>query len=349
MVNPHPLFERVQAQLKQLGLDANVVSPPTTKPRFHADGWLRISEDGAQVDYVVEAKARLAPASRGRNDATATRDCHRSTPALLVTEHITPPMAETLRGQKQQFADAAGNAYLEAPGLRVMVIGRKPPAAHANTNTSAGKAYTTSGLKVMFALLCDPALANATQRAIAAGAGVALGSIPAVLADLQQAGHMAELKQGRRLAANKRLLDEWALTYARRLRAKTLQVTYEVKDFDTWQQWTIEAPAALWGGEPAAQLLVEYLRPGVLTLYAEKIPPRLLVAQRMITVSQPVEGQRVLEWRKPFWGQLPAAPRPDTVHPVLVYADLLATGDARCIETAQIVYDTHLARLLPAA
>jgi hypothetical protein len=350
MANPHPLVERVQAQLKQLGLNANVVSPPTTKPRFPADGWLRIFDGGAPVDYVVEAKARLTPASLGaammQLQHAATAAGH---PALLVTEHITPPMAETLRGQKQQFADAAGNAYLEAPGLRVMVIGRKPPAAHANTNTSAGKAYTTSGLKVMFALLCDPALANATQRAIAAGAGVALGSIPAVLADLQQAGHMAELKQGRRLAANKRLLDEWSLTYARRLRAKTLRMTYEVKDFDTWQQWTIEAPAALWGGEPAAQLLVQYLRPGVLTLYAEKIPPRLLVAQRMIKVSQSVEGPRVLEWRKPFWGQLPAAPRPDTVHPVLVYADLLATGDARCIETARIVYDTHLARLLPAA
>lgn len=348
MTYPHPLVERIKAQLKQLGVDATVMTPPPVKLRFPGDGWLRITGGGASVDYVVEVKTRLAPASVGaatmqlRHAAKVTGH-----PALLVTEYVTPPMAEKLRDQKQQFADAAGNTYLEAPGLHVMVMGRKPPATHSNT--SAGKAYTTSGLKVMFALLCDPALANATQRAIAAGAGVALGSIPAVLADLQQAGHMAELKQGRRLAANKRLLDEWALTYARRLRAKTLQATYEVKDFDTWQQWTIEAPAALWGGEPAAQLLVQYLRPGVLTLYAEKIPPRLLVAQRMIKVSQSVEGQRVLEWRKPFWGQLPAAPRPDTVHPVLVYADLLATGDARCIETAQIVYDTHLARLLPAA
>ena len=57
----------------------------------------------------------------------------------------------------------------------------------------------------------------------------------------------------------------------------------------------------------------------------------------------------VLEWRKPFWGALPAAARPGTVHPVLVYADLLATGDARCIETAKLVYDEHLAGLLPAA
>lgn len=348
MTYPHPLVDRIKAQLKQLGVEASVVTPPPVKPRFPGDGWLRVTGGEASVDYVVEAKTRLAPASLG----AATMQLQHAAkvtghPALLVTEYITPPMAAKLRNQNQQFVDAAGNAYLEAPGLHIMIMGRKPSTAH--TQASAGKAYTTSGLKVIFALLCDPALTNATQRAIAASAGVALGSIPAVLADLQQAGYLVELKQGRRLAANKRLLDEWALTYARRLRAKVLQATFTVKDFDAWPQWAIEAPTALWGGEPAAQLLVQYLRPGILTLYAEKVPPRLLVAQRMIKVNHTVEAQGVLEWRKPFWGRLPAAPRPDTVHPVLVYADLLATGDARCIETAQLVYDTHLARLLPAA
>ena len=35
----------------------------------------------------------------------------------------------------------------------------------------------------------------------------------------------------------------------------------------------------------------------------------------------------------------------NTVHPLLVYADLLATGDARCIETAKMIYDGYVARL----
>lgn len=77
--------------------------------------------------------------------------------------------------------------------------------------------------------------------------------------------------------------------------------------------------------------------------------PQLLVEQRMTMARGGQAGDRVLEWRKPFWGEMPATTRPDTVHPVLVYADLLATGDARCIETAQLVYDEYLARLLPAA
>ena len=40
---------------------------------------------------------------------------------------------------------------------------------------------------------------------------------------------------------------------------------------------------------------------------------------------------------------------PGSVPPALVYADLLATGDSRCLETAEIIYDRYLARLFPAA
>ena len=36
----------------------------------------------------------------------------------------------------------------------------------------------------------------------------------------------------------------------------------------------------------------------------------------------------------------------DLVHPVLVYADLMATGDNRNIETAGMIYDTEIARFI---
>ena len=333
---PELLIERATAELKQLGLDVSKV-----------DAWLRVGNGGQPVDYAIEVKRRLTPATHGaaimqlQHAAAATGH-----PTLLVTEHLTPPLASMLREHKQQFADAAGNVYLEAPGLLVYVTGRKPPLSAMAPH--AGKGHTMTGLKVTFALLCDPELADAPQRSIAAAAGVALGAMPGVMADLQQTGHLLVLAKRRRLNATKRLLDEWALAYARRLRAKTLQATYTVKDFDTWQQWQLDAPA-LWGGEPGANLLVQYLKPGVLTIYAEKLLP-IFQAQHQMRKVRPMDADgRVLEWRKPFWGTMPAAARPDAVHPVLVYADLLATGDARCIETAQLVYDEHLARLLPAA
>jgi len=347
-MNEPTLLDRAMAALAALGLDVRVTEPPQKKAQLRADAWLRIGKGKGQVDYVVEAKSTLTPETLGAATMQLRHIANTAgRAALLVTDYLTPPMAASLREQKQQFADAAGNAYLEGPGLMVYVTGRRLQDRRIAPN--AGKAYTLTGLKVTFALLCDPELANAPHRAIAAAAGVALGAIPAVLADLQQTGHLLVLAKHRRLNATKRLLDEWALTYARRLRAKTLQETYTMIDFDGWKTWPLDLRQELWGAEPAANLLVNYLTPGVLTIYADKITPRLLIEKRMTPARGADAGGRVVEWRKPFWGNVPAAARPDTVNPVLVYADLLATGDARCIETAQLVYDEYLARLFPAA
>jgi hypothetical protein len=53
----------------------------------------------------------------------------------------------------------------------------------------------------------------------------------------------------------------------------------------------------------------------------------------------------VVEVHRRFWN-FPGEPEHDNlVPPLLVYADLLATGDARCIETAKMIYETHVARL----
>ncbi len=303
---------------------------------------LRLGPKGQWVDYTVVAQPTLARATLGAALMQARQAAQLvNTPTLLVAEYVTPPVADDLRAQGQPFADAAGNAWLPAP--LVFITGRKP--ATKPLQPATGRADTPAGLKTLFALLCHPELADDTHRAMAAAAGVALGSVPAVLQDLQQHGHLLVLGKRRRLHATRRVLDAWAQAYARRLRAKTLQAVYATPTFDQWADWPLDPADGLWGGEPAANLLTQYLRPGVLTIYAHKLPPLLMAGQRMRAPEGPTG--RVLEWRKPFWGQLPAGPRPDTVPPVLVYADLLATGDGRCIETAAMVYEQYLASTFP--
>jgi hypothetical protein len=256
-------------------------------------------------------------------------------------------MAERLRTLDQQFVDGAGNAYLNGPGFLVYVTGRKTN-DHARTVPRSGQAFTGVGVKVLFALICDAPLAAAPYRAIAHAADVALGALPAVLQDLAVQRYLLVAGRKRRLLATKRLLDDWALAYARTLRPKTLTATYVAPKFETWPQWEFDPNEARWGGEPAANLLVDYLRPGTLTIYARKLPPRLAVGQRLVAARRPIR-EALLEVRRPFWGDtLKFEDHPKTVGPALVYADLLAAGDARCIETAQMVYDQFLARLFPA-
>lgn len=53
-----------------------------------------------------------------------------------------------------------------------------------------------------------------------------------------------------------------------------------------------------------------------------------------------------IEILKRFWNFPTLGERTDIVPALLVYADLLATGDDRNIETAQMVYEQHLAGLV---
>ncbi|MEO8330352.1 MAG: type IV toxin-antitoxin system AbiEi family antitoxin, partial [Candidatus Nanopelagicales bacterium] len=315
---------------------------------IEADGWLRVAKDKQHVDYVVEAKRAVVPATLGavvtqlRQFAAAAKR-----PPLLVTDYVTPPLAEKLRALDQQFVDGAGNAYLNGPGFLVYVTGRK--AENPQGPLRPGRTFTTTGLKVLFALICDARLAAAPYRMIAQAADVALGALPPVLRDLEHQRYLLVAGKNRRLVGTKRLLDDWAFAYARTLRAKVLTATYVAPKFETWPDWELDPNEARWGGEPAANLLVEYLRPGVLTIYARKLTPRLVVEQRLVVAGR-LAQEGLLEVRRPFWGAtLKLDGHPKTVPPALVYADLLAIGDARCIETAQMVYDEFLARLFAPA
>ncbi len=342
------LIQQAAAALRRSGLGARAAKGPRGAAERGAGAWLRVGKGKQNIAYRVEVKRGVTPATLGAIVAQLRDLAGRtSRPILLVTDYLTPPVAEKLRAHEQQFVDAAGNAYLEGPGLLVYATGRRPQARRAVPK--AGQTFTTNGLKILFALICQPALAEAPHRAIAAAAGVALGAVPGVLAGLQAAGHLLVAGKKRRLNATKRLLDEWALAYARKLRPKTLYATYSTPNLDAWRQWRLDPQEARWGGEPAANLLVRHLKPGILTIYAKKPPAKLVVEQRMV-LADPVRLPPYVEMRRPFWGEaLQVQERPDTVPAALVYADLLATGDGRCIETAQMVYDDYLARLLPAA
>ena len=338
------LFAQAVTALGKLGLPLQTEIEPAGPAKHRADARMRIRLDGRRTDYTVECKRTLPVPTLGavvmRLQQIAVAE--KRTP-LLVTTYVPPPMAERLREQDQQFIDVAGNAYLRGRSMLVYVTGRKP--GPALPLVRPGRAFTTAGLKVLFALLANPKLAEAPLRTLAGVAGVALGATPPILAGLEKEGHLLVAKRKRHLNPTRRLLDEWAAAYARTLRPKTLTTILVAPAFDQWKVWNLRDAGVRWGGEPAAHLMVGHLRPGILTLYANRLPPRLIVEQRLIQTTRPA-GERHLELRAPFWGDaMLMEASTTTVVPTLVYADLLATGEARCLETAGLVYDRHLAQL----
>lgn len=337
-----PLLDVAFGVARALGLNVELVQAEPVTGRGRADAQVRLGTGPDATLYAVEIKRALRPATLG---ATLHQLQRLGEHALLVTDYVTPPMADTLRAHRVPFIDAAGNAYVEQPGMLVWVKGQKPRAPIVPP--ALGRAFQPTGLQVVFALLCNPDLINHTYRDLAVMAGVAHGTVGWVIPDLKQQGFVDEPggKRGtRRMFQTERLLAQWVDAYARQLRPRTLIGRYYVPALEGWRDWPLAQYAALWGGEPAGALLTNHLRPGALTIYAGKLPN--LLAARQKFMKQPDPGHTaVVEVRRKFWNFAVDGVRNDVAPPVLVYADLLATGDARCIETAKIVHDDHLARL----
>lgn len=327
-----------------LGLDAAAEPAPLGRGGLAAYDFVCLGLGGEGQRYVVEVKRQLRPANLGAALHQLDRQAELyGLPGLLVADYITPDMAETLRQQGRAFLDVAGNAHIRQAAALVWVTGRKPVAK--TMAPPLGRAFQPTGLQVLFALLCHPEWINLPYRELATRAGVAHGTVGWVMPDLQQQGFMTELKGKRgtrRLYETERLLALWVDAYARQLRPRTLLGRYYVATLDGWQGWPLAAHEAQWGGEPAAALLTQYLKPGELTLYADKLPG--LLAGKYSFVKEPDVGhQAVVEVRRRFWN-FPQGDGEACVPPVLVYADLLATGDARCIETAKRLYEEHVVR-----
>ena len=337
------LLHAALAVVRGLGLDAAL--EPARGQRA-ADAVVRLGLRGEGQRYVVEVKRQLRPANLGAalHQLDRLAELH-GLPGLLVADHITPDMAEALRQQGRAFLDAAGNAHIRQAAALVWVAGRKPVVRVAALQL--GRAFQPTGLQVLFALLCHPEWVNLPYRELAARAGVAHGTVGWVMPDLQQQGFVTGLKGKRgtrRLYEGERLLALWVDAYARQLRPRTLLGRYYVPTLDGWQGWPLAAHQAQWGGEPAAALLTQYLKPGELTLYADKLPG--LLAGKYKFAKEPDAGhQAVVDVRRRFW-RFPQGDGEACVPPVLVYADLLATGDARCLETAKRLYEEHVVRLV---
>jgi hypothetical protein len=129
--------------------------------------------------------------------------------------------------------------------------------------------------------------------------------------------------------------------YAEQLRPKLQMGRYRGAD-GWWQKALLNPEKTQWGGEVAAGKLTDYPKPQTITVYVDKGNPEAVLIQNRL--KKDPEGDVELLYR--FWRSETIVSHGVTVHPILVYADLMATGNQRNIETAQILYDKHIVQLI---
>ena len=261
-------------------------------------------------------------------------------PVILVTWHVTPPMAERMKELNLAFIDTAGNAYINAPPLFVYIIGQKKKDIPEEGRTT--RAFKPTGLKVVFALLCLPELVKAPYRDIARDADVALGTVGWVMNDLRNMNYLKDRgKHGRKLINVDKLIDTWIHAYARELRPKLYIGRYGATKKEWWEKTAWRKTGTFLGGEPAAARLTNFLKPETITIYGPEEINKFLLKNHLIKDPQgKVEILRRF-WNFDYpWNYVELAP------PLLIYADLIATADDRNIETARIIYDQYIDKFI---
>lgn len=263
-------------------------------------------------------------------------EMHTNYPFLLVAERIFPALKEQLHYHKIGYLETAGNVYLEQGDVYLYVEGRK---AEPQKIEKANRAFTKAGLRVLYQLLINEDAINWPYRELAKNAGVALGNINYVIAGLTEMGFILKANEKKLILTKKReLLDRWVEGYERTLKPDLFTEAYNFINpiyLDQWRSLTLDREHTLWGGEPAAEIMTEHLKPGQWTIYTEETKPALMKKYKLV----PDPNGKVKVYRK-FW-ERDFRQLPRLVNPVLVYADLMITRDPRCIETAKLIYKIH--------
>lgn len=287
---------------------------------------------------VEEKRSHLGRAVVG--DLIAHATARQTPPLILFAPYVSSEMAALLVMGGINFVDRAGNCHLNLGGNYVAhVEGRK---ARQPFDSPAG--MRAPGFRLVFALLVEPELLNAPARDIARAAGVSLGTASNVLRRLEQDRVVVQTKSKRHLVRPDDLAQRWIAGYAETLRAQLFVGRYETPDAD---------PAALenrvaqalgesdgwgWGGGAAAFRLTKHYRGEESVLHLDlalaNLPKRFNAIPRrdgpLIVLGVP--GPLAFRSR---------APR--TVHPLLVYTELILTGSERAREAATEIRERFLA------
>jgi len=336
--------ELISKALKALEINAGIVAKsikyevPVPKTHYVCDAELKLNGH----EFAIEAKKNVTNTNIGAAINQVKLVAKQKAP-LLITNYINPKMAETLKNEEVNFLDTVGNAFIKTKETLVLIKGNKAP---IQTTTRVGRAFTQTGLKVVYAFLVKPELLNAPYRDIAEAADVALGTVGWVLRDLKDQQYIIEgLKNKQRQLneeAKAHLIDKWVEAYPK-LKQKQLINRYTTNNHEWWKDANIEKYNGLLAGEIAANKYTKYLKPQDHLIYIDKEKLNEFLRDFRLGITKDSNAHiTIVDVVEKFWGNTLEANTNKLTTPLLTYADLITSGDVRNREVAQMIRDEHL-------
>lgn len=321
-------FEQWETQTK---IPANIVETNTAIDDG-VDGTMEFTYNGEKHFVFFELKRELRNHQLPEIELLAEK--HH--PFMVVAENIFPKIKEELRNVGIAYLETSGNLYYKEKNLFLWLDGKKPV---KREEQKLGRAFTKTGLKAVFHFLLKPELVNTTYRNIAEATGINFGNINFIMTDLKEQGYLLKIdKDNFKLIRKKELLEKWIDAYEHKLKPSLLVGTYRFFDDKSalyWKGMPLNNMKTWWGGEPGGDLLINNLQPEVFTLYTIETKNDIIKNYRLL----PDATGNVKVYQK-FWKIDDV--NDNVVPPLLVYVDLITTGDRRCMETAEKIHHEFL-------
>ena len=262
-------------------------------------------------------------------------------PTLILAPSVGAPLGAKLADAGVNYLDRAGNCHLAFGTLYVHVEGRT-----ARAQPTTDKGLRAAGYQVLFCYLAQPDLLSATVRRVAAAAGVSRQPVSDMRRRLIDDEYVIEVSSACRWIPRRRqdALGLWLHGYETTVRPSLIWGTYRTSDpspseleerlVSTFKDAGLSE--FRWGGSAAGFRLTGHHRGERTIVHVHTTPGDL--RQRLRMLSDP-QGNLVL---MDAFGEINWQAEQETVHPLLVYSEMLRENSERASEAAQELFTARI-------
>ena len=315
-----------------------------------------VLRDGAELRAIelplqISGAARLTEAWVQR--ALSLHACTAS-PGILFAPYIAPPTARRFASHGLNFVDLAGNCRLVLGNDRFAVIEGRRPMRDVESKRGIG----VPAYRVMFELLASEAARRLPIRELADRAGAGKSSTAVTLNRLEGSGLLIRTRDGLMVTRPRELFERWLVGHldhvmprqvAGRFRtAETDPLKFEALAEAVLSEYSEPPHVGLassgavahspmvfaWGGAAAAWRMLQYFRGVDTILHVSHLPANF--ASRLGLIPSRTGNLTIYE-HGPAVNTIFHGTSPRAVHPMLVYSDLIASGQERSTQTAEMI------------
>lgn len=266
---------------------------------------------------------------------SAMNDINNSKNNIVIADYLTKKTAEELKQNSINYLDASGNTFIKTNDLFVYVEGRK---SKINKKTNQTRAFQEAGLKLLLLLLTNPETLQFSYRELAEKTGIALGSVSNIFKELEESHYLLKTKNKRVLKNQDEIVERWVIAYNELLKPRTFKRKMRALGNEFNTNTIINNNIKLYfGGEPGGELLTGHLKPKDYIIYTDEETSKVAKHLKLV----PDETGNIELYSK-FWTDSLDLKNDNVAPPLVVYADLLGTGNNRNIETAKIILENGL-------